>query len=267
MSANEHSIGQDNVEDGYCLAWFFFQYALDVFNATCNIDALFVTTNASAPHTMKTLAKCYFGVIEKDHVPRCSLSPRQPVGLQTKLLRHVDIVDFGLTFNEGLCVFNTSMETNLLSDPSEIPALTHEETGRYIFHTGVPFFSIPKPCLACSRVFAGDIYGDLDVSCDGKLGIKHRHNIVRDTVVDICYRSRISAGGGLDVCMDMTGSSPLTQTWMADFMPGRTVIDAPERKRVKCEAKCMNIEYESLPFSFSSLRELGDDVVTLLKRI
>nr|GEW91878.1 protein altered xyloglucan 4 [Tanacetum cinerariifolium] len=77
MSANEHSIRQDNVEDGYCLAWFFFQYALDVFNATCNIDALFVTTNASAPHTMKTLAKCYFGVIEKDHVPRCLLSPRQ----------------------------------------------------------------------------------------------------------------------------------------------------------------------------------------------
>ncbi|GKE38970.1 hypothetical protein Tco_1462375, partial [Tanacetum coccineum] len=46
-----------------------FQYAFDVFNATCNVDALSVTTDAFAPHMMKTVAKCYFGVIEKDFVP------------------------------------------------------------------------------------------------------------------------------------------------------------------------------------------------------
>ncbi|GJV15409.1 ribosomal protein L34e superfamily protein [Tanacetum coccineum] len=37
--------------------------------------------------------------------------------------------------------------------------------------------------------------------------------------------------GGLDVCVDMTGSSPLTQTGMVDFVPGRAVIDAAQRKR------------------------------------
>nr|GEX77208.1 hypothetical protein [Tanacetum cinerariifolium] len=31
--------------------------------------------------------------------------------------------------------------------------------------------------------------------------------------------------GGPDVCVDLTGSSPLTQTGMADFVPGRAVID------------------------------------------
>nr|GEZ54213.1 reverse transcriptase domain-containing protein [Tanacetum cinerariifolium] len=31
------------------------------------------------------------------------------------------------------------------------------------------------------------------VSCAGVIGIKHRHNVVRDTLVDICYRSGISA--------------------------------------------------------------------------
>nr|GEX22227.1 hypothetical protein [Tanacetum cinerariifolium] len=30
---------------------------------------------------------------------------------------------------------------------------------------------------------------------------------------------------GLDVCVDLTGSSPLTQTGMVDFVPGRVVID------------------------------------------
>nr|GEV26827.1 hypothetical protein [Tanacetum cinerariifolium] len=42
---------------------------------------------------------------------------------------------------------------------------------------------------------------------------------------------------GLNVCMDLTGSSPLTQTGMVDFVPGRAVIDAARHKRVKCEAK------------------------------
>ncbi|GKE38327.1 hypothetical protein Tco_1461732, partial [Tanacetum coccineum] len=147
------------------------------------------------------------------------------------------------------------------------------------------------PCLACSRVFAGDIYGDL--SCAVMIGIKHRHNIVRDTLVDICYRSGISAGkevdigldggldkplrladmllylwdGGLDVCVDLTGSSPLTQIGMVDFVSGRAVIDAAQRKRGKYMAKCAAIGYVFLPFSFSSLGELETDTVTLLKLI
>ncbi|GKF83780.1 hypothetical protein Tco_0248678, partial [Tanacetum coccineum] len=62
-------------------------------------------------------------------------------------------------------------------------------------------------------------------------------------------------------------SSPLTQTVMVDFVPGRAVIDATHRKRVKYEAKCANIGYGFLPFSFSSLGELEKDAVTLLKRI
>ncbi|GKF42779.1 hypothetical protein Tco_0126121, partial [Tanacetum coccineum] len=37
--------------------------------------------------------------------------------------------------------------------------------------------------------------------------------------------------GGLDVCMYLTEFSPLTQTGMADFVPGRAVIDAAQRKR------------------------------------
>ncbi|GKC64699.1 hypothetical protein Tco_1097297 [Tanacetum coccineum] len=125
------------------------------------------------------------------------------------------------------------------------------------------------------------------------IGIKHRHNVVRDTLVDICFWSGISAGKevdiglgggrdkplrladillyswdkGLDVCVDLTGSSPLTQTVMVDFVPGRVVIDAAHYKRVKYEAKCADIGYGFLPFSFSSFGEFETDAVTLLKRI
>ncbi|GKF01323.1 hypothetical protein Tco_0028246 [Tanacetum coccineum] len=96
------------------------------------------------------------------------------------------------------------------------------------------------------------------------IGIKHRHNVVRDTLVDICFKSEISAGKEVDIGL---GSSPLKQTRMVDFVPGHVVIDVAHRKRVKYEGKCSNIGYGFLPFLFSSLRELEKDVVALLKRI
>ncbi|GJY94510.1 hypothetical protein Tco_0510871 [Tanacetum coccineum] len=57
-----------------------------------------------------------------------------------------------------------------------------------------------------------------------------------------------SWGEGLDVCVDLTGSSPLTQTGMIDFIPGRAVIDVAQRKRGKYMAKCAAIGYGFLPF-------------------
>ncbi|GKE10356.1 hypothetical protein Tco_1413907, partial [Tanacetum coccineum] len=59
-------------------------------------------------------------------------------------------------------------------------------------------------------------------------------------------------------------SSPLTSNGMVDFV--RAVIEVAKRKRVKYEAKCADIGYSFLPFSFSSFGELEKDVVTLLKR-
>nr|GEW97830.1 hypothetical protein [Tanacetum cinerariifolium] len=38
---------------------------------------------------------------------------------------------------------------------------------------------------------------------------------------------------GMDVCVDLTWSSPLTQTRMVDFVSGRVVIEAAQRKRAK----------------------------------
>ncbi|GJW54575.1 putative reverse transcriptase domain-containing protein [Tanacetum coccineum] len=227
----------------------------------------------------------------------------QSTSLQTKQLRHSDIITSGPAFDNALNAFNTKIEIDILSNPSELRVVPISGLGQTMngrtyrcvlcYRLGVPLFSVLKPCSACSKVFAGDIYRDHVVSRAGVIGIKHQHNVVRDTLVDICFRSGILAGkevdiglsGGrdkplrpadmllyswdeeLDVCMDLTGSSPLTQTGMVDFVPGRAVIDASHRKRVKYEAKCADIGYGFLPFLFYSLGELEKDVVTLLKRI
>ncbi|GJX14796.1 hypothetical protein Tco_0206554 [Tanacetum coccineum] len=120
--------------------------------------------------------------------------------------------------------------------------------------TGISLFFVSKPCSACSRVFAGDIYGDHVVSCVVIIGIKHRHNVVRDTLVDICYRSGISAGKEIDIGLDGERDKPL-------------LIDVARCKCGKYMAKCAAIGYGLLPFFFSSLGELEADAVTLLKRI
>ncbi|GKC14602.1 hypothetical protein Tco_1011384 [Tanacetum coccineum] len=218
-------------------------------------------------------------------------------GLGTKLLRHTGIVSPGPIFYDALSVFNTSMETDLLSSPSEIvaPKLIKKIADLYFTrvtknaestfslsprqmalwtsqmedHTSdwlrtVPIFGLGQTMNACSRVFEGDIYGDHVVSCTGIIGIKHRHNVMRDTLVDICYHSRISAGKEVDIGLDGGRDKALR---IVDFIPGQAVIDVAQRKRGKYMAKCAAIGYGFLPFSFSSLGELEADAITLLKRI
>nr|GEY17673.1 hypothetical protein [Tanacetum cinerariifolium] len=113
-------------------------------------------------------------------------------------------------------------------------------------------------------VFMGDIYGDHAVSCDEvDIGLGGGSGKSLRPADVLLYSWDV----GRDVCVDLTGSSPLTQTGMVDFVPGRAVTEAAQRKRVKYEAKCADIGYSFLPFSFSSFGELEKDAVTLLKRI
>nr|GFB23090.1 hypothetical protein [Tanacetum cinerariifolium] len=123
------------------------------------------------------------------------------------------------------------------------------------YQLGVPLFTVPKSCSVCSRVFVEDIYGDHVVSCTGIVGIKHRHNIVRGTLVDICFRSEISVGKEVDIGLSGGRDEPLRPA---------SLIEAAQHKRVKYEAKCAEIGYGFLPFLFSSLGELKKDALTLL---
>ncbi|GKC28567.1 hypothetical protein Tco_1035861 [Tanacetum coccineum] len=160
------------------------------------------------------MADIYFTRVTKDTKSTFSLSPRQMALWQSQRedhtsdwLRVVLILGLGQTMNGKTyrCVL--------------------------CYRLGVPLFFVSNPCSACSKVFMGDTYGDHDILCAGIISIKHRHDVVRDTLVDICFRSGISAGKEVDIGL---GGA---------------------------------IGYGFLPFSFSSLGELEADAVTLLKRI
>nr|GEV09755.1 hypothetical protein [Tanacetum cinerariifolium] len=244
----------------------------------------------------------------------------QSASLQTKLLRHPGIVSFGLGFDSALNTFNVKIEIDLLSNSSEIVAPKLMKKLADIYFTNVTqmagsTFSISTRKMALwkskmedhtsdglrvilisglGQTMNGRTYRcDHAMSCAGIVGIKHRHNVVRDTLVDISYRFGISSGKevdiglcgerdeslrpadvllyswdvGRDAYVDLTWSSPLTHTHMVDFVSGRAVTKAAQRKRAKYEDKCADIRYGFLPFSFSSFGKVEKDAATLLKRI
>nr|GEV32096.1 hypothetical protein [Tanacetum cinerariifolium] len=100
-----------------------------------------------------------------------------------------------------------------------------------------------------------DIYGKHVVSRAGIIGIKHHHIIVRDTLV------------GILLCPIplLTYVIVLGFNWLADFVPGRVVIDVAQCKCGKYMDKYVAIGYEFISFSFSSMGKLEVDAVTLLK--
>ncbi|GJT94307.1 hypothetical protein Tco_1083152 [Tanacetum coccineum] len=169
----------------------------------------------------------------------------QSAGLQTKLLQHACIVASGPTFDDALCVFNTSMETNLLSNPKSTFSLSPRQMALW---------------KSQREVHTSDWLRAVPISGLGQ-SVNASYNVVRDTLVDICFRSGISAGKEVDIGLDGGCDKPL------HFVSGRAVIDAAQRKRVKYMTKCAAIVYMLLPFSFSSLGKLEEDAVTLLKRI
>ncbi|GKB00095.1 putative reverse transcriptase domain-containing protein [Tanacetum coccineum] len=158
--------------------------------------------------------------------------------LQTKLLRDVGIVAPGSTFDEDLYIYFTRVTKDEESSYSLSPRQMALWQSQKEDHTSDWLRVVPISGLGQT------MNGGHAVSCAGIIGIKHRHNMVLSTsVFDRGFQ----------------------RTWMLDFALGRAVTDAAHRKRGKYMAKCADIGYGFLPFSFSSLGELETDAVTLLK--
>ncbi|GJY59895.1 hypothetical protein Tco_0459787 [Tanacetum coccineum] len=178
------------------------------------------------------------------YCPRFAMS----AALQTKLLRHVDIVAHGSTFDTALCMFNTCMEIDFLSNPSEIAAPKLMKKMANIYFTRVTkdaesSFSLSPRQMALWQSQREEHTSDwlrvVLISGSAQLVLRsftrgwdfgwQRSDIGLGGGCGQALRPAdmllYSWEGGLDVCVDLTGSSPLTQTGMAGFVPGRAVID------------------------------------------
>nr|GEX51598.1 hypothetical protein [Tanacetum cinerariifolium] len=168
---------------------------------------------------MRTCHPCFFESAQWSFdVALRSAQERISVSLQTKLLRHAGIVASWPTFDGALWPYEIFKRRITLSDWLRAFSIS----------------GLGQTMNASSRVFAGDIYEDHVVSCAGVISIKHRHNVVCDTLVDICFRLWISVdigAGCLNVCVELTGSLLLTQTGMADFVPEEGAVTLLKRIR------------------------------------
>ncbi|GJV12876.1 hypothetical protein Tco_1354417 [Tanacetum coccineum] len=72
-----------------------------------------------------------------------------------------------------------------------------------------PYSLFQNPFLACSKGFIGYIYRDNVVSRADIIGIKPRDNIVRDTLVDICFRLGILTSKEVDIGLGGGRDKPL----------------------------------------------------------
>nr|GEX20610.1 hypothetical protein [Tanacetum cinerariifolium] len=158
-----------------------------------------------------------FGPRFDDWQWRISTLPFAFGGLGTKLLRHTSIVASGPIFDDALFVFSTSMETDLLINPSEIaaPKLIKKITDIYfarVTKNAEPTFSLFPRQMALWNFQKED----------------HTSDWLRAVPI-----------------------SGLGQTMNADFVLGRAVIDVAQRICVKYMAKCAAIGYGFLSFSLS----------------
>ncbi|GJX02382.1 hypothetical protein Tco_0186295 [Tanacetum coccineum] len=252
-----------------------FKHALDVFNTICNLDVLSVTTCTSAPHMMKTLAKCYFGVIEKDLASKYTLSPRQVSILNCIRAPHAQ--DFLFTIPiDGLG-----------------QKMNHRQFRSVLcYRLAIPMFSEGSLCPSCNT-HRMDQWGDHAVHCSSEVGVKFRHNLVRDILVDICSKVGImvrkeapmgflSGDGkdlrpadlllfnwlqGKDACLDVTCISPFAGMGATSCAPGVALHNAVEKKKKKYGSVCEENGYKFIPFAFSTFGEFDTDALDTLSRI
>ncbi|GKE76552.1 hypothetical protein Tco_1542672, partial [Tanacetum coccineum] len=138
-----------------------------------------------------------------------------------------------------------------------------------------------------------DQWGDHAVHCCSEVGVKFRHNPVRDILVDICSKVGIMVRKeapmgflsedrkdlrpadlllfnwlqGKDACLDVTCISPFASMGATACAPEAALHNAVEKKKKKYGSVCEKNRYKFIPFAFSTFREFDTDALDTLSRI
>nr|GEW51665.1 putative reverse transcriptase domain-containing protein [Tanacetum cinerariifolium] len=197
------------------------------YATTCNVDVLFVTTYTFSPQMMKTLAKCYFGVIEKDIVSKYSLS-------QVAILN---------------CIRAPYAQNFLFTIPINGlgQRMNHRQFWSVLCYTlSVPMFSEGSLCPSCNA-HQMDQWGDHAIHYCSEVGVKFRHNLVRDILVDICSKVGIMGANS--------------------WAPGVALYNVVEKKKRKYASICEDNRCKFIPFAFSTFGEFNTEALDTLSRI
>ncbi|GJV44923.1 putative reverse transcriptase domain-containing protein [Tanacetum coccineum] len=169
---------------------------------------------------------------------------------------------------------------------------TPEEWKRSTMSACNTYVSKVSLCPSCNVHQMGQ-WGDHAVHCSSEVGVKFRHNLVRDILVDIYSKAGImvrkeapmgflSKDGndlqptdrlllnwlqGKDAFLDVTCFSPFAGMGANSWSPGVALHNAVEKKKRKYASKCIDNRYKFIPFAFSTFGEFDKDALDTLSRI
>lgn len=238
------------------------------------VDYLLLIVSMILPPSMHSLAVTYFDAVGKKIPDQFSMSARDSILWQCNRVKHAQ--DYLLTVPiSGLnqCLGSRQFRAVLC------------------YRLDIPFFVENGLCSSCNKFM--DIFGDHALHCAKDVGSKFRHDLVRDVVVDICYKANVPARkevslgmvsddgkdlkpadilvvnweNGQDVCMDVTGVSPFTGEGIRSFVSGKAISKAVSRKQAKYLEKCASLGYGLGVLAFSTLGELGEDTLCFFRRL
>ncbi|KAK2418388.1 hypothetical protein QL285_040591 [Trifolium repens] len=159
----------------------------------------------------------------------------------------------------------------------------------------IPLFPVDEVCPVCRKACL-DRFGEHAVHCRELPGFKYRHDLMRDVLLDVFRRARISAKkeapvnfltdplegrstlrpadvlvygwvGGRHACVDLTGVSPLVGLMTGGFTVGQAALKAASSKVVKYEKSCSDNQHAFIPFAFDTFGFLVPEAVDILKRV
>ncbi|XP_026416285.1 uncharacterized protein LOC113311695 [Papaver somniferum] len=251
-----------------------FQEALDDYVSTCDLFPATFNINDFTPQPMHQLASRYFEVVTRNMRTSYTLSTRDSILWQCNKKPHAQdylkaIPIQGLNQSIGPRQFRSVLQYRL----------------------GIPIFEENSTCSCCKREM--DRFGDHTIHCASEVGLKYRHDMVRDLFVELCYKAGVAARkeaslgltsntntplkpadimvfnweNGKDTCFDVTGVSPFSKGGNRSFTPGHAISAAITRKRNKYASLCLTHGYEFGVLSFSTLGELDDDIIVLVNRL
>jgi len=256
-----------------------FMFALEKYTDFCGVDPDSITSSFSVPNQQSKLAAKFFEVVVKDAAQEYDLNDRDMALWQSIQRPHSQAYLHAIPI-EGL--------------GQKMHKLAFRTTVCY--RLGIPLYgSVPGSFVVCPACHQQrlDIWGDHATMCASDIGVKWRHDLLRDTMFDIIRRTGVGVqkevnlgflsdqGGklkpadlllyswaaGADCCVDVTVVAPFAGTGVRGFVVGKAEENVGVRKRRKYEAQCESFGYAFKPFAVSTFGDYGDEALDLLKRM
>nr|GEU69473.1 pentatricopeptide repeat (PPR) superfamily protein [Tanacetum cinerariifolium] len=129
-------------------------------------------------------------------------------------------------------------------------------------------FPISSLCLI-SNVHRMDQWENHAVHCSSEVGVKFRHNLVRDILVDICSKTTIMVRKEAPMAFlsedgkDLRPADLLLLNWLQG--PWGSLAQCCGKR--KYASKCADNGYKFIPFAFSTFGEFDKDALDTLSRI